>query len=60
MTPVNLSKFEMNNIVKNELIVQHDTNICDPYLGRSPPGFTILCLAVTGRQNVKKFLNSYI
>ena len=25
---------EMKNIVKNKLTVQHDTNICDPYLGR--------------------------
>ena len=25
---------EMKNIVKNELTVQHDTIICDPYLGR--------------------------
>ena len=24
----------MKNIVKNELIVQHDTIICDPFLGR--------------------------
>ena len=24
----------MKNIVKSELIVQHDTIICDPYLGR--------------------------
>ena len=32
MTPVNLSKVEINNIVKNELIVQHDTIICDPYI----------------------------
>ena len=26
--------FLMKNIVKNELTVQHDTIICDPYLGR--------------------------
>ena len=25
---------EMKNIVKNELTVQHDTIICDPYLSR--------------------------
>ena len=25
---------EMINIVKNELTVQHDTIICEPYLGR--------------------------
>ena len=25
---------EMKNIVKNELTVQHDTIICEPYLGR--------------------------
>ena len=49
MTPVNLLTVEMNNIVKNELIVHHDTIINFV----SPPDFTILWLVVTDYQNVK-------
>ena len=44
MTLVKLSTHRNENIVKNELIVQHNTIICDPYLGE----------VYTTRQNMVK------
>ena len=53
---VNLSAYRNENIVKNELIVQHDTIICDPYLEFT----TRQSMVVTGQQNVFKFMYIYI
>ena len=48
---------EMKNIVKNELTVQHDTIICDPYLGRVY--YKIKYGKVWWCSIVKMFLNSW-